>query len=61
MFVEDLLPASVFSYFILSLEQFSQFERFCLQHLQMVNKTSSFKTKLIGNNAKMHRVNHNTL
>ena len=34
---------------LLSSEQCSQFERFCLQHDQMVNKMSSFKTKLINN------------
>ena len=46
---------------LLSSEQCSQFERFRLQHVQMVNKTSSFKTKCIGNNAEASRVNRNTL
>ena len=36
----------VFSYFI-KCGKISQLERFCLQHVQMVNKTSSFTTKLI--------------
>ena len=45
----------------LSLEQCSQYERFRQQHIQMVNKTSSFKTKVIGNNALASRVNRNTL
>ena len=39
---------------LLSSEQCSQFER-----VQMVNKTSSFKTKLIGNKPEASRVNHN--
>ena len=48
----------VFSYFTKHSEQF---KRFCLQHIWMVNKTSSFKTKLIGNNAKVSWFNHTTL
>ena len=42
---------------VLSLEQCSEFDRFRLQHVQMVNKTSSFKTKLICNKAETSRVN----
>ena len=62
MYVEGLLPANLCLVTLLS-EQGSQFERFHLQRVQLVNKTSSFKTKLIGNNnnAKVSRVNHNTL
>ena len=61
MHVEGLLPANLCLITLLSSEQCSQFERFCLQHVQMVNKTSRFKTKLIGNNAKGSRVNYNTI
>jgi len=40
------------------MEQCLSFERFHPQNSQMVNKTTSFKTKLIGNNdAKANRVN----
>ena len=46
---------------LLSQEQCSQSQRFRLQHVQMVNKTSTFKTKLIGNNAETSRVNHYAL
>ena len=46
---------------LLHVEQCSQFERFRLQHVQMINKTSSFKTQLTGNNALVSRVNRNTL
>ena len=45
---------------LLSSEQCSQFERFYLQHVEMVNKMFSFKTKLIGSNAEASRVNRNT-
>ena len=61
MHVECLLPASSALVTLLILEQCSQFERFHLQNVQIANKTSSFKTQLIGNNAKASRVNHNTL
>ena len=60
MHVEGLLPANSYLVILLSSEQCSQFERFCLQHIQMVTKTSKFKTKLIGNNAEASRVNCNT-
>ena len=36
-------------------------ERFRLQDVQMVNITSSFKTKNIGNNTEARKVNRNTL
>ena len=52
MHVEGLLPANLCLVSLLSSEQCSQFERFCLQPVQMVNKTSSFKTKLIVNNVE---------
>jgi len=60
MHVEGLLPANLCLVTLLSLEQCPQFERFCMQHIQMVNNTSNFNTKLFGNNAEMSRVNHNT-
>ena len=63
--VPNIFASNVFANFglvtLLSLEQCLQFERFCLQHVQMVNKTSSFKTKFIYNNAKVRRVNRNIL
>ena len=37
MLVEGLLPANLCLVILLSLEQCSQFERFCLQHVQIVN------------------------
>ena len=36
-------------------------QRFRLQHVQMVNKTSSFKLKLTGNNAEASKVNRYAL
>jgi len=39
----------------------SQFEGCRLQYVQMVNKTSTFKTKLISGNTEARRVNCNTL
>ena len=59
--VEGLLPANLCLVTLLSLEQCSQSERFRLKHVQMVNKPSSFKTKLNGNNTKVSRVNRNIL
>ena len=53
MHVEGLLPANLCLYTVLRMQQF---ERFHPQHVQMVNKTSNFKTKLIGNNAEASRV-----
>ena len=58
--VEGLLPANL-CLSLLSSEQCAQFERFRIQHVQMVNKASSFKTKLIGNNITASRVNCNTV
>ena len=55
--VEGLLPANLCLVTLLSLEQCSVFQKFHLQHVQMVNKTSSFKIKFIGNNV----VNRNTV
>ena len=49
MHVEGLLPVNVCLVTLLRLEQRSQYERFRSQHVQIVNKTSSFKTKLIRN------------
>ena len=48
----------VFSYFIKF--RTVQFERFHLQHVQMVNKTSSFKAKSIANKAEVSGVNCNS-
>ena len=47
--------------YLLSSEQYPQFEKFHQQHAQMVNKTSSFETKLIIGNNEARRVNCNTL
>jgi len=52
--------ANLCLYMLLSSEQCQQFERFRLQCVQVVNKTSSFKTKLTGNNPETNRVNRNT-
>ena len=46
-------------YFI-SAKHCSQFEGFRLQHVQMVYRTSGFKTKLNVSNTKLSRVNRNT-
>ena len=61
MQVEYLVPANLCLVTLVNLDQCSQFERFHLQHVEMVNKTSSFKTKFIGKNAKASRVICNTL
>ena len=61
MHVEGLLSANLCLFTLLSSEQSSQFERFRLQQVQMVNETSSVKTKLIGNNADETNGNCNTL
>jgi len=58
MHAEGLLPASLCSVSLLSSEQCLQFERFHLQHAQVVNQTFSFKRELIGNKAEAIRVNH---
>ena len=57
--VEGLLPVSLCLVTLLSLEQCLHFER-SHHHDEMVNKTSSFKTKLTGNNAKASRIKCNT-
>ena len=54
--VECLLPPKLWFDTLLSSKRYSQFERFHPQHIQMVNKTPSFKTKSIGNNAGVCRV-----
>ena len=59
--VEGLLPTNLCLFILLSSEQCSQSERFRLQHFEMVNKTSCFRTKSTGNNADMTKVNRNTL
>ena len=45
MHVEGLLPQRLPAIYV------SLFEIFRLQHIQMVNKTSRFKTQMFGNNA----------
>ena len=52
MHVEGLMPASLCLVILISSEQCSQFERFRLQHVQMVNKASSLKTEMIVKHAK---------
>ena len=59
--VEGLLSANLCLVTLLRSEKFSQFERFHLQHVKTVNKTSSFDTKLIGNNADVTKITCNTL
>ena len=61
MHAEDLLLTNLCLVTLLIAEQCVPFERFRLQHVQIVNKTSSFKTKLIGNNAGASRINRSTL
>ena len=57
---EALLRVNLCLIALLSSEQCSQFERFRMQHVQMVNKMPCFKTKCIGNNnAEASRVNCN--
>ena len=58
---EGLLPANLCLVALLSAEHCSQSEGFRLQHVQMVNKTASFKTELIGNNAEASIINRNML
>ena len=55
------MPANLCLFTLLSSKHCSQFEQFHLQHVQMVDKISSFKTKLIDNNPEVSRVNCNTL
>ena len=49
MHVEGLPPAKLCLVTLLNLEQCLPFERFHLQHIEMVNKTYNFKTKLTNN------------
>ena len=49
MHVEGLPTAKLCLVTLLSSERCPQFERFRLQHVLMVNKTTSFKTKFISN------------
>ena len=53
MHVESLQPANLCLVTLLSSEQCSQFQRLHLQQVHIVNKTSSFKTEFIGNNAQV--------
>ena len=46
MHVEGLLPANLCLVSLGSSEQCSQFEGVCLKYARMVNKTSSFETKV---------------
>ena len=52
MHIEGFLPVNLCLVTLLSSEQCSQFKKFQLQHVQMINKTFSFKTKLIGSNTE---------
>ena len=54
---EGLPPANLCLVTLLSSEQCSQFECFHPQHVQIINNTSSFKTKLTGNNTETSKVN----
>jgi len=47
----SMLPANLCLVTLLCLEQCSQLERFHLQHIQIVSKTSNCKTKLTCNKA----------
>ena len=60
MHVEGLLGVNLCLVTLFSWEQCSQLERFRLQNIQMVNKTSSVKTKLVGSNAATCKINTNT-
>ena len=55
MHVEGLMPANLCLVTLLSSEQYSVFEKFCLQHVQMVTKTSSLKK--IDNNTEASQLN----
>ena len=46
MHVEGLLPDYLCLVTLLSSEQNEQFERFCLQLIQIIKRTSSFKIKM---------------
>jgi len=49
MLVEGLVPPNLSSVTLSSSQQCLQVERFHQQHIQMVNITSGFKRKLVGN------------
>ena len=51
MCVDGLLPANLCVVALNSSEECLKFESFRLQHIQIVNKTPSYKTKSVGNNA----------
>jgi len=53
--VDCLQPGSLCLVTLLTLEKNLQFERIRLQHIKMVNKTSSVKTKLIDSNVEASR------
>ena len=55
MHVEGLLCQFVLSY--VGSVHSSQFERFSMPHVQMINKLFSLTNQLIGNNAKTSKVN----
>ena len=61
MHVEVLVSASLCLVTLLSSKLRSQFERFRLHHVQIVNETFSFITKLVSNNAEASRIYRNTL
>jgi len=61
MHVEGPVPTKLRLVTLVSLVQCLQFDIFRLQHVQIASKTLRFKTKLIGNNAEVSRVNRNTL
>ena len=61
MRAEGTMPPNLCLVTVLTSEQCLQFETFCLQHVQIVNKTCSFKTALMGNNAEASRINRTTL
>ena len=52
MLVECLLHANLCLVILVSSELCSKLERLRLEHVQMVNKSSSFKTKLIGSHTE---------
>ena len=51
-----MLPTNLCLVTLLSSDTFSQFERFRLHHVRLVNKQSICRTKNIDNNAEMSRI-----
>ena len=52
-----MLPTNLCLVTLLSSDTFSQFERFRLHYVRLVNKQSIFRTtKMIDNNAEMSRI-----